>query len=204
MPDLTIKRVKYKMDLLPPSLIVSRYFASEQAAIEAMQANHETASRELEEFVEEHAGEEGFLTDVVNDKGKVTKSSVAQRREAIRFEPESEDELDALKQCKTLIESETKAAKAVRIVQEHLDEKVLSRYTTFTETEIKSLAVEDKWIASIRAAILDEVYRLTRKLATRVTELEERYARPLPVLEREEEVSGAKVKQHLNRMGISL
>ena len=34
-PDLTIKRKKYKMDLIPPGLIVARYFADEQAIIEA-------------------------------------------------------------------------------------------------------------------------------------------------------------------------
>ena len=31
-PDLTIGRKKYKMDLVPPALIVARYFAKEQAA----------------------------------------------------------------------------------------------------------------------------------------------------------------------------
>ena len=46
-PDLTIKRKKYKMDLIPPSLVVTRYFAVEQAAIQALQANQETAARHL-------------------------------------------------------------------------------------------------------------------------------------------------------------
>ena len=45
--------------------------------------------------------------------------------------------------------------------------------------------VEDKWFASLRAAIDGEVQRLTQQLAGRVKELEERYARPLPALERE-------------------
>ena len=203
-PDLTIKRVKYKMDLLPPDLIVSRYFGSEQTAIETLQAKQETASRELEEFVEEHTGEEGLLTDVVNDKGKVTKSSVTQRLSAIRFEPENEEEQDALEQCRTLIAGEAKVTKAIKVVRELLDEKVLARYTTLTETEIRTLVVEDKWFANIRAAIEDEVQELTQQLVGRVTELEERYARPLPELEREVEAFGAKVEGHLKRMGISL
>ena len=203
-PDLTIKRVKYKMDLLPPGLMVSRYFASEQTAIEALLAKQETAIRELEEFVEEHTGEEGLLADVVNDKGKVTKSSVTQRLKAIRFEPESTEEQDALKECRTMIEAETEVAKTVKVAQELLDEKVLARYTSLTENEIRTLVVEDKWFASIRAAIEDEVQRLTQQLTGRVMELEERYARPLPELEREVEAYGAKVEEHLRRMGISL
>ena len=38
-PDLTIKRNKYKMDLIPPGLIVARYFATDQAMIEALQVD---------------------------------------------------------------------------------------------------------------------------------------------------------------------
>lgn len=192
------------MDLIPPELIVSRYFAGDQTAIEALQAKQETASREMEEFVVDHTGEEGLLTDVVNDKGKVTKSSVTQRLKAIRFEQESAEEQEALMQCRTLIEAETNVTKAVKVVQELLDEKVLACYTTLTESEIRALVVEDKWFASIRAAIEDEVQGLTQQLAGRVMELEERYARPLQELEREVEVFGAKVEGHLRRMGILL
>src|SRR3989441_1260251 len=57
-PDLTIGRKKYKMDLLPPSLIVARYFSEEQAALDELQIAHDTAARELEEFIEENSGEE--------------------------------------------------------------------------------------------------------------------------------------------------
>ena len=200
--DLTIKRRKYKMDLIPPELIVARYFADKQAAVEALQAKQEAAARELEEFVEEHTGD-GLLEDAVNDKGKVTKASVTERLKAIRYELESDEERDALKHCRTLIEADAEAGKAVKEAQARLDEQVLARYGVLTEVEIKTLAVEDKWFASIRGAIEGEVQRLTQQLAGRVKELEERYARPLPELEREVEVFGARVEGHLKRMGIS-
>ena len=122
---------------------------------------------------------------------------------AIRHEPESDEERHALEQCRTLIEAEARSAKAVKETQARLDEQVLARYRALTEPEIKRLAVEDKWFASIRLAIEGEVQRLTRQLSGRVKELEERYARPLPELEREVEEFGAKVEGHLKRMGIS-
>ena len=203
-PDLTIKRRKYKMDLIPPGLIVARYFADEQVAIEELQARQEDATRELEEFIEERTGEEGLLEDAVNDKGKVTKGGVMERLKAIRHERESDEEHDALKYCRTLIETEAEAAKVVKEAQARLDEQVLARYGALTETEIKTLAVEDKWFASIRIAVEGEVQRLTQQLAGRVKELEERYVRPLPELEREVEAFGAKVEGHLKRMGLSL
>jgi type I restriction enzyme M protein len=79
---------------------------------------------------------------------------------------------------------------------------VLARYGKLTEAEIKTLVVEDKWLASLRAAIDGEVQRVTQQLAGRVKELEERYAQPLPALEREVEAFSAKVEAHLKKMGL--
>src|SRR2546425_6019912 len=132
-PDLTIGRKKYKMDLLPPSLIVARYFSKEKAAIDALQAQQEAAARELEEFVEEHTGEEGLLAEATNDKGNVTKSSVNDRLKAIRNEPESDEERDALTRCLALLDAQPDAGRAANAAQTALDERVLARYGTLTE-----------------------------------------------------------------------
>ena len=199
-PDLTIGRKKYKMDLIPPALVVAGYFAAEHTALETLQAEQDTAARELEAFVEEHTGEEGLLADALNDKGKVTKAGVKDRLKTIQHEPESGEERAALRRCLALIEAESSTGKAA---QAKLDQRVLARYATLTETEIKTLVVEDKWLATIGKAIEGEMQRLTQQLAGRVKELEERYACPLPELEREVEQFGVKVEGHLERMRLS-
>ena len=201
-PDLVIGRRKYKMDLIPPALIVSRYFAAEQAAIDDLAARQETAARELEEFVEEHTGEEGLLEDAANEKGNVTRKAVNDRLKEIGRATEFAEEREALTRCLKLIEAEARAGKAVKEARTALDERVLARYATLTVDEIRTLVVEDKWFASIRAAVEGEVQRLTQRLAGRVKELDERYARPLPELEREVEAFGVKVEEHLKRMGL--
>ncbi len=203
-PDLSIKRKKYKMDLIPPTLIVARYFAKEQAAVDALQTQQDTAAQELDAYVEEHSGEEGLLEEALNDKGKVTKAGVKDRLKAIEGEPESDEERDALNRCLALIEAESEAGRAVKEAQAALDEKVLARYAKLSESEIKTLVVDDKWFASLRAAVEGEVQRLTQQLAGRVKELDERYARPLPELTREVELFSAKVEGHLKKMGLSL
>src|SRR5688500_16038881 len=48
-------------DLVPKPLIVARYFAKEQAALDAQQAKLETTTGRIAELEEEHGGEEGFL-----------------------------------------------------------------------------------------------------------------------------------------------
>ena len=203
-PDLTIKRKKYKMDLIPPALVVARYFATEQTALEALQAGQDSAARALEEFVEEHTGEDGLLADATNDKGQVTKASVKDRLKTTQDEPRNDEEQETLMRCLALIEAESNTGKAVKDAQAELDQKVLDHYAVLTEAEIKTLVVEDKWVASIRATLDSEVQRLTQQLAGRVKELEERYAQPLPELEREVEEFGVKVEGHLEKMGLSL
>lgn len=202
-PDLTIGRKKYKMDLVPPALVVARFFAKEQAAVEALQAKQDAASQALEEFVEEHSAEEGLLAEATNDKGKVTKGGVKDRLKAIAGEAESDEERDALERCLALIDAESEASTSVKKAQAALDEMALARYAKLTEVEVKALVVEDKWLASLRAAIDGEVQRVTQQLAGRVKELEERYARPLPELEREVEARGAKVEGHLEKVGLA-
>jgi type I restriction enzyme M protein len=202
-PDLTVSRKKYKMDLVTPDLIVARYFAEDQAAIEELQAGQEAATQALEEFVDEHTGEEGLLEDAANDKGKVTKTGVRNRLKAVKAEPESEDEVDALTRCLELIEAGSDAAKDVKKAQAALDTEVLAKCPELTETEIKTLSVNDKWFASIQVAIEGEVQRITQQLAGRVKELEERYDQPLPDLEQDVEGLGRNVQNHLKQMGLS-
>ncbi len=206
-PDLTIKKKKYKMDLIPPSLIVARYFANEQAEIDARQTALETAEQKLDEYIEEHTGEDGLLADATNDSGSVTKTTVNARLKALTPDlmmlnetQDNDEESDALEHCLSLIEAKSKADKAVKEAQLALDEQVLARYATLTETEIKQLVIDDKWYATIQAAIIGEVQRLTQNLTERVKELEERYAQPLPDLVNEVEDFSLKVDTHLLKM----
>ena len=205
-PDLTIEGRKYKMDLVPPTLIVARYFATELSVIETLKVKQETVSQELEEFVDKHTLEGSLFEDAVNDKGKVTRAGVNVRLKIIQDEnePEGKVERDALLRCLALIEAESKASKAVKEAQVALDKRAISKHITLTEDEIKNLVIKDKWFTTICAAIDAEVQSLSRRLAFRVQQLEERYAHPLTNLEEDVVRFGAKVEDHLKRMGLSV
>ena len=208
-PDLVIKKRKYKMDLIPPALIVARYFADEQDVIEMLQTKQATAASALEEYIEEHTSEDRLLADAVNDSGKITASSVKEHLKALvpdlttlQETQDNDDERDALEHCLSLLDAKSKAEKAVKDAQLALDEQVLAHYATLTEDEIKLLVVEDKWFANIHTAIDSEVQRLTQALTARVQELEERYAHPLPDLESKVDEFSAKVEAHLRNMAV--
>ncbi|WP_429168374.1 type I restriction-modification system subunit M [Aeromonas rivipollensis] len=197
-PDLTVNKVKYKMDLIPPALIVARFFAAEQAALDKLQATSDEASQTLESYLEEQGGDEGLLNEALNDKDKVTKLSVTARLKVTRDDAEQV----VLKQAQKLFDAEAKAKKAAKEAQEALDLAVLKRYGQLTLAEITTLVVTDKWQASLQAAIQAEIERVTQRLANRVKELEERYSSTLPALTQNVAGLEAKVAGHLKAMGL--
>jgi type I restriction enzyme M protein len=204
-PDLVINTKKYKADLIPPALIVARYFAKEQAAIDALQAAKDALSQELEAFIEEHSGEEGLLEDAKTDKGKVTKATLKARIIELSVIPAQagiQDELAVLKHCQELLENEFEADRKVKDAQKALDAKVFTQYARLSEAEIKQLAVEDKWLAAVEASVQAEIERITQSLAARIKTLEERYTDPMPKLAEDVVTLSARVDEHLKRMGM--
>ena len=200
--DLTVKRKKHRMDLLPPGLVVARYFAAERAAIDRLRTEEEGIARELDEHIEECSGEDGLLEGARSDTGKVTQSAAKARLKEVLRDPEAHEEREALDVCLELMTAHATAKKATKAAQADLDEKVLARYEALTVAEVAELVVGDKWMASIEGAVGKEVERLTGGLVDRVRELEERYADALPKLERRVEDLSAKVEGHLRRMGL--
>ena len=202
-PDLTVKRRKYKMDLVPPALIVDCYCAAEQENIERLQVIKDTASSQLAEFAEEHSGEGGLLEDAANDQGKVTRSGVKGRYRAIS-DPECDEEGQALLYCWVLMDNESKASKALREAKTALDRKVLDTYSALDEEDIKTLVVEAKWLDNINDAINDKIQQLAQQLDDRVRDLGERYAKTLSELEQEAQKFGTRVNAHLQALGLEL
>lgn len=197
-PELVIGKAKYKAELIPPALIVARFFAAEQAKVDSLQSALDSASQELEIFLEENSGEDGLLNDALNDKDKVTKATVTAR---LKLATDS-DEKAALKQAKKLFDAEADAKKNLKEAQDALDLAVFEQYPKLSIDEIKSLIVDDKWLATLESNINAEIERVTQQLANRVKELEERYSEPLPALTQSVENLSDKVADHLKAMGL--
>ncbi|HJX18802.1 MAG TPA: N-6 DNA methylase, partial [Acidiferrobacterales bacterium] len=79
-----IKEVQkgWACDLIPKSLMVARYYAREQAAIEQLATELESVSAKLAELEEEHGGEDGAFSEL----DKVNKANVAARLKELEVE----------------------------------------------------------------------------------------------------------------------
>ena len=200
-PDFTIGKKKYAAELIPPALVIARYFSTDQTAIEKLEAEQAAIEQEVEEMGEEHGSEDGLLAEAKNDKDKLTRISVAARLKEIKGDKEAGDERKALNDYLALIEKAARTGLDLRIAQDALTEKVAARYDELTETEIKTLVVDDKWLATIAAAVQGELDRVSQTLTSRIRQLAERYVAPLPHLTDEVEALAKKVEKHLAGMG---
>jgi type I restriction enzyme M protein len=206
-PDLVIgsgrSAKKYKMDLVPPNLIVARYFATEQAEVDKLNALAEEASQAIEEFIEENSGEEDLLADAMDDD-KITKKLAADRLKVARYEDPKSDEVKALQELVGLYNAEAEAKRAAKEAQAELDRKSLAQYAKLTAEDIRSLVIDDKWGARFVRGAQAELDVLIRKLVDRLTVLADRYAETLSDLDAEVEKLSAKVAEHLTAMGVGV
>jgi type I restriction enzyme M protein len=190
-------------DLIPPALLIARFFAADQAAIDALEAEREALARQIEEAEEEQSGEDSLFAEARNERGKLTAKGIKDRLKAIRSDPEAADERTALQAQLALIEQEAVAAKKVKDATRTLDAQVRARYATLDTETVQALVIDDKWLAALAAALQAEVERVSQTLTGRVRELAERYATPLPALAAEVETLSARVEEHLRRMGVA-
>jgi len=156
----------------------------------------------LEELAEEHGGEDGLLADARTYKGKLTAKSVKDRLRDI-MAADAQEERAVLRDYLALIDEEATCNKKVKDAQKALDAKVAAQYARLTEAEVKTLVVDDKWLARLAADVQGELDRVSQALTSRIKTLAERYATPLPTLADDVAALTARVDAHLAKMGFA-
>ena len=186
-------------DLVPKPLIVGRYFVKEQEAIDQLTVELESVSARLTELEEEQDGDEGAFAEL----DKVNKANVVARLKEIEGDKEAKDETAVLNDWLKLSSDEADLKKRLKEAEAALDAKAYAKYLTLSEAEIKTLVVDDKWLAALDRDIHGEMDRVSQQLTQRVKELAERYETPMPQMVNRVAYLEAKVNRHLTKMGFS-
>ena len=223
-----------KAELIPPGLIVARFFADEAAEIDRLEGEVERLEAELAAMVEEHGGEEGDLSDAVDELGDLDVKGAKARRAVLvagfdksifkKFEkaekageiaPEgwAKDFMEELpdfleyfqiNEALKLADAIKQAKAEVKAAKAALDEVVVKQYPKLTLDEAKLIVIDDKWLAWMAAAVEGELERVAQRLSARCGELAERYDRKLPDLMQAADAAQARVAAHLAKMGFAL
>lgn len=200
--DFEITKKRYRVEVIPRTLVEKRFFPDLLAELSCLESDVESATQLLEDFVESHSGEEDLLLEAKNDKDKVTQKLINARLKELRSNCGDPDEINALEKCLSLVKKEAAAKKKAKEKQAELDLAVFKQYPKLSNDEIKTLIVNDKWLATLQSSIVAEIERVTQQLANRVKELEERYSEPLPTITQSVENLSDKVAGHLKAMGL--
>jgi len=184
-------------DLTPKELVVARYFAKEQAALDQKQSELEAVGAALAELEEEHGSEEGFLGSL----DKIAKAEVSAQLKKLKSDKDSKEETAVLKRWLELSESETALKRSVKELGAALDKAALEKYPKLSKDEIKALVVDDKWMAKLAGLVQGELDRVSQTLTGRIRQLAERYETPLPKIIEDLERLTARVDGHLKKMG---
>jgi type I restriction enzyme M protein len=195
---------RFKSDLIPAALLITRYFTAERDAIAALEADIASIEQQLDETREEHSGEDGLLAEVIEGEGekqKITAKALKARLKDIGRDPDYAEERQALEAYAALLDQQAEAKTRLKTAQDDLEAKLDAKYPTLTEADIQTLVVDDKWLATLAAAVQGELDRVSQTLTGRIRQLAERYATPLPQLTDEVAALAAKVDGHLKKMG---
>jgi len=196
---------RFKSDLVPAALLIARYFAAERDAIAAIEAELAGIEQQLDEKREEQCGEEGLLAEAneanEGEPPKITAKSLKAALKKIGNDQDDAEEREALKEYAALLDGQANAKAQLKGAQEDLEAKLDTKYPTLTEDDIKTLVVDDKWLATLAAAVQGELDRVSQTLTGRIRQLAERYATPLPHLTDEVATLAARVDGHLKKMG---
>ena len=184
-------------DLVPKDLIVARYFAKEQAALEAKQAELDATTTALAELEEEYGGEDGYFSTL----DKIAKAEINARLKEIKNDRDAKDEAGILKRWLELAEQETVIKREEKAKDAALDELTYAKYPKLAVQEIKSLVVDEKWMMRLSTSVQGELDRVSQTLTGRIRQLSERYASNLPQLIDEASALSVCVNAHLNQMG---
>ena len=187
--------------LIPKTLVESAFFSKERAQLDEAQAVVDETQSRFDEFTEEQTAEDGYLSEMLNDKEKVDAKKVNARiKELKKSDPDSE-EYKTLCEYVELADKVKKYSKIVKELFKALDEQVRAKYAELTDAEIKELLINRKWYYSIFDGIKALYITTSHNMANRISELAERYEDTLPSLEEQTASYEMKVKSHLERMG---
>ncbi|WP_411375756.1 N-6 DNA methylase [Arthrobacter sp. MPF02] len=197
-----VKAERWVMDLLPPGLIIDRYFEEQKLELDKLALDVESAAQTLKQYIEEHAVEEGLLFEAVDHEGKLTSKAASARLKQAVIEASDDEEIAALKQVLALYRAEAAAKKSMKLVSSALDNRIIERYGKVSAEDVQILIVEDKWGATIKLNIIQVLSDLRERLVERIRLLATRYGQTLGSLERDIEELSNRVERHLAEMGI--
>lgn len=189
-------------DLIPRHLVIDHFFAKEKVALQNLENELESIASKITEIEEEHAIEEGLLEQAANDSGKITKATLSKRLKEVKGDATEKDAMALMQELAQLFEQQDTLKKTLKSKEAELEMACLNQYENLSDSDIKTLVIDKKWLASLQVTIQSEIDAISQRLTARIKELGERYDATLNTVTTQTEELEAKVATHLKKMGL--
>ena len=141
----------------------------------------------------------------VNDKGNVTKTSLAEAIRAARIKQGPADDYrtdyEELLEVQRLLTEVSEAKTQLKQLRQALDEQIMAKYALLSDDEIHHLLVEKKWFFGVYDGVDSRYENLISEFVSRINELVSRYEATLPQLTSQSAELESRVLEHLREMG---
>lgn len=196
---------RYRSPVLPRAIVVERFCEAEGAALVLADEQVAAAQAEIDELAAEHGGEEGLLSEVVDEKGALVKTRVTTRAKVLRStqDPELHEEKELVGRAVSAIAAVDVAKKSQKDAAAALETAVQAGYGGLSSDDARDLIVDVKWLTDVADFLEYELVRTHARLTDRVLTLYSRYEQTLPDLERDAGQHWERVSEHFHRLGIS-
>ena len=185
-------------ELLPKGIVIDEYFSKEKNEIEELNSKKDEIVWEKESMEEEHSWE-GNAFEVDEDE-KINKALATARFK----DPDYSEFKEIYKEYIDLCNKESELNKEIKEKEKELDEKLLKKYLSLTEDEVKHLVVNKKWLKQIRSDVEVEQDRVSQTLYQWLKILIERYDTTLWEIESSVKEYESKVAEHLRKMWFTI
>lgn len=184
--------------LISPELMIEVYFKELNDKLTDLENQYTLTQEALNEIEEENSEDDSIFGELDKINLKNVKNLYKERKSA--HAPKEE-----LNYIKNYIDSQEALAgigKLIKIAKENLEAKVIEKYSTLTEGEIKNTVIQHKWKAHLLSTLLQEQDKISQGLTERINALAERYETTLAISQNKLEEAETKVMAHLQKMGL--
>ena len=167
-------------------------------ALAEMPSNNKNAKLARNAFITEHQ-------DIFESWDKFNKTDINRRiGEIENYHPLLPDTLAVFKEYLDKYDELTYLKAQIKELTTTLTNKVVEKYASLTEDEIRTLVVERKWLATVIGGCMSLMQSVTHRIGTEVASLVERYENTLPELTKEVSEYESEVNGYLAEMGFTL
>jgi len=180
------KMKNFEGKLIPKKLLADTYFKDEVIAINKLEEEIVIKQQEIDELVENNTQEDGLLNEVWDDdKQEIKKSDLAYKIKTIKASIKNKEEYDQdeyalLVNYQNRLDDISSLEKNIKEKSDILNNKIISKYSVLTESEIKKLLIDGNWLPEIYNKIVKVYQNTCSSLSGRIKLLVERYDYSLP------------------------